>query len=80
MLPREGMTAIIITIWLVTYVCALSVCLDMISAANTIENCIGLVLLVTATVISVRTRCFIIIIPKIKQWIKHSDSQSKREP
>lgn len=66
--------ALILTVWLITTTIMLSLCLDMISAANTIENYVGVFLLVLLAAISVKTKCFIKI---IKIWEKLSKSQSE---
>lgn len=66
--------ALILTVWLITTTIMLSLCLDMISAANTIENYVGVFLLVLLAAISVKTKCFIKI---IKIWKKLSKSQSE---
>lgn len=67
--------AIILTLWFITVIILLSVCLDMISAANTVENCVGLLLLVVSVSISIKTKCFIKI---ISLWKKFSKSESER--
>lgn len=59
--------ALILTVWLLTAGWMLSVCLDMISAASTIENCVGIFLLVLTAAISVKTNCFIKF---LKLWKK----------
>lgn len=54
--------ALILTIWFVSAISGLSVCLDMISAANTVENGIGLFSLALLAIISIKTKCFIKIL------------------
>lgn len=54
--------ALILTIWFITTISGLSVCLDMISAANTVENGMGLFLLALLVIISIKTKCFIKIL------------------
>lgn len=54
--------ALILTIWFVSAISGLSVCLDMLSAANTVENGIGLFSLVLLVIISIKTKCFIKIL------------------
>lgn len=67
--------ALVFTTWLIAAAFMLSVCLDMISAANTVENCVGLLLLVVSVSISIKTKCFIKI---ISLWKKFSKSESER--
>lgn len=67
--------ALILTVWSIVATILLSVCLDMISAANTIENCVGAFLIVLFVAISVRTKCFIKI---LTIWKKLSKSQSEQ--
>lgn len=69
------MKALVLVIWLVIFTVVLSVCLDMISAANTIENCAGLIILTVSTLISVKTKCFI---KTITLWKKLSKSESEQ--
>lgn len=66
---------LILTVWFLATTILLSLCLDMISAANTIENCVGVFLLVLLAAISVKTKCFIKI---LTIWKKLSKSQSER--
>lgn len=54
--------ALILTIWFVSAISGLSVCLDMLSAANTVENSIGLFSLALLVIISIKTKCFIKIL------------------
>lgn len=65
--------ALILTVWFIIATLMLSACLDMISAANTIENCVGIFLLVVLATISVKTKCFIKI---LTIWKKLSKSES----
>lgn len=51
-----------IAVWFVATMTILPFCFDMVSAANTIENIVGLVLLIAYAAISVKTKCFIKII------------------
>lgn len=67
--------ALILTVWFLAITILLSVCLDMISAANTIENCVGVFLIVLLAATSVKTKCFIKI---LTIWKKLSKSQSER--
>ena len=67
--------ALILTVWFIAATILLSLCLDMISAANTVENCVGLLLLVVSVSISIKTKCFIKI---ISLWKKFSKSESER--
>ena len=67
--------ALILTVWFIAATILLSVCFDMISAANTIENCVGVFLLVLLVAISVKTKCFIKI---LTIWKKLSKSQSEQ--
>lgn len=67
--------ALILTVWFIVTTTLLSVSLDMISAANTIENCIGVFLLVLLAAISVKTKCFIKI---LTIWKKLSKLQSEQ--
>ena len=67
--------ALILTIWFLAATILFSICLDMISVANTIENCVGVFLLVLLAAISVKTKCFIKI---LTIWKKLSKSQSEQ--
>lgn len=67
---------LILTVWFIATAILLSACLDMVSAANTIENCIGVLLLVLLAAISVKTKCFIKI---LTIWKKLSKSQSEQQ-
>ena len=67
--------ALTLTVWFIAATILLSVSFDMISAANTIENCLGVFLLVLLAAISVKTKCFIKI---LTIWKKLSKSQSER--
>lgn len=67
--------ALTLTVWFIAATILLSVSFDMISAANTIENCVGVFLLVLLAEISVKTKCFIKI---LTIWKKLSKSQSER--
>lgn len=67
--------ALILTVWFLATTILLSVSLEMISAANTIENCVGVFLLVLLTAISVKIKCFIKI---LTIWKKLSKSQSEQ--
>ena len=67
--------ALTLTVWFIAATILLSVSFDMISAANTIENCIGVFLLVLLAAISVKNKCFIKI---LTIWKKLSKSQSER--
>lgn len=67
--------ALTLTVWFIAATILLSLCLDMISAANTVENCIGAFLLVLLAAISVKTKCFIKI---LTIWKKLSKSQSEQ--
>lgn len=63
--------SLILAVWFLAAAITLSCCLDMVSAANTVENCVGLILLVATVVISVKTKCFTKI---LKIWRKQSKS------
>lgn len=67
--------ALILTVWFLATTILLSLSLDMISAANTIENCVGVFLIVLLAAISVKTKCFIKI---LTIWKKLSKSQSEQ--
>lgn len=49
---------LILALWFLAAAITLSCCLDMVSAANTVENCAGLIILVAAIIISIKTKCF----------------------
>ncbi len=61
------MKGLIFVIWFIVAMVTLSVCLDMLSAADTTENIAGLVLLAILIIISLKTKCFIKI---LKIWEK----------
>lgn len=67
--------ALILTVWFIVATILLSLSLDMISTANTIENCVGVLLIVLLAAISVKTKCFIKI---LTIWKKLSKSQSEQ--
>ena len=46
-----------IAIWFILFMAGLSISLSMISAANTVENLLGCVVLGLVVVISVETKC-----------------------
>lgn len=50
--------AIIISLWVICIVAVIDESLNMISKASTIENIIGLLILVLMVVISIKTKCF----------------------
>lgn len=55
----------VLIIWLVLFVAAMNLCLDMVSSANTIENLIGVFGIAAILVLSHKTKCLTAI--KIKK-------------
>lgn len=49
---------ILITIWFMAFMTAVTYAADMISAANTIENLVGVAILVSAIILTIKTKCF----------------------
>lgn len=47
-----------ILIWFIIFMFSISICLDMISEPNTIENIIGLIVGYLVIFISIKTKCF----------------------
>ena len=62
------MKFIVLIIWLVLFVAAMNLCLDMVSSANTIENLIGVFGIAATLVLSYETKCLTAI--KIKKHEK----------
>lgn len=50
-----------IAIWFILFMVGLSISLSMISAANTIENILGCIVLIFIGVISIKTKCLTLI-------------------
>lgn len=46
-----------ITVWFILFMAGLSICLSMVSAANTTENVLGGIILGIIVAISVETKC-----------------------
>ena len=66
---------LIFAVWLIVVMVTSTVCLEMLSAPNTVENCMGLLAIVAIIGISIKTNCFIKI---LKLWKKESKSQSEQ--
>lgn len=47
-----------ILIWFITFMFLISMCLDMISEPNTIENILGLIIGYVVVFVSIKTKCF----------------------
>ena len=47
-----------ILIWFITFMFLISMCLDIISEPNTIENILGLIIGYVVIFVSIKTRCF----------------------
>lgn len=47
-----------ILIWFITFMFLISMCLDMISKPNTIENILGLIIGYVVVFVSIKTKCF----------------------
>lgn len=50
---------LLFVIWFIVMVFTLNGCLSMITAANTIENIVGIFLMVIILFVSYKTRCFL---------------------
>lgn len=61
------MKALLFCIWLICAIALLNLSLSMVSAANSIENLMGLMLLIALASASICTKCFTII---TKLWKK----------
>lgn len=55
------MKGILFCIWLICFIAILNIIMDMVSAANTIENVMGVIIAIVTAFISIKTRCFTII-------------------
>lgn len=47
-----------ILIWFITFMFLISMCLDMISEPNTIENILSLIIGYVVVFVSIKTKCF----------------------
>lgn len=52
------MKVISFTMWLLLFIIITTTCFEMISAANTIANIVGVLVLVAAIILSWKTNCF----------------------
>lgn len=50
-------TVIALVVWLVLFMIGIRVALAMVSAANTVENLLGFLLILIIAIISVQTKC-----------------------
>lgn len=55
------MKAGVFCVWLICFIAILNVIFDMVSAANTIENVMGVLIAIVTAYLSIKTRCFTII-------------------
>jgi Na+/alanine symporter len=59
-------TAYILVAWFVIAILTINFSIDLINAANTISNIVGLFLLLTVIVVSIKTNCFLHLTKLIK--------------